>query len=96
MSGLEIIGLVADTIGILDKAFKVYYNYVTSVASRYRHERLGGFEFINTLRLLNIAEVQTAHWNINCWKDEEMMNWKKTYTDGCNAVAIAVSRLVAQ
>jgi hypothetical protein len=96
MSGLEIIGIVANAIAIVDSAFKIYIKYVAELASRYRHERLGGLEFISTLRLLDIAEVQTAHWNINCWKDEEMMNWKKTYTDGCNAVAIAVSRLVTQ
>jgi hypothetical protein len=66
-------------------------------AWRYRSERLGFIgRFISVLGLLDMGDVQTTHWNINCWKDEEMMEWKKTYTGGCNAVAIAVSSLITR
>lgn len=81
--------MAGSALGIVSQANKIYQLIAEALALNYRRERLGKFEFISTLGLLNLADVQIAHWNINCWKDEEMMQWKKTYTDGCNAVAIA-------
>ena len=81
---------------LVDQARKFYLEAVAEIAAKYRRERLGRFQFLSSLGLLDMVEVQAAQWNINCWKDEEIMQWKRTYTDGCNAVAIAVSRLLTK
>jgi hypothetical protein len=77
-------------ISVWEMAYKAF-----KLAPRYRHARFGFISrFLNTLGLFDIPGIQVTHWNINCRKDTEIMDWKKAYTDGCNAVAIAVRPLI--
>jgi hypothetical protein len=39
--------------------------------------------------LLDMEEVRKTHWNINRWKDEEVLVWKRAYVTRCSAIAVA-------
>lgn len=36
------------------------------------------------------SSLQTLHWDINCWKDDEVKAWKENCISGYGAVAVAV------
>src|SRR5271168_4679245 len=41
-------------------------------------------------RCLDTSNLQTLHWDINCWKDDEVKAWKDNCISGYGAVAVAV------
>lgn len=63
---------------------------------QYREDRFGFFtgNLLYYLRIVDTEAIQTTHWNINCWSDEEVLRWKQSHIASCNAIAVAVSRLV--
>jgi hypothetical protein len=68
-----------------------FYHYVLAIGSKYRTSRFGWpGVFLYWLPLFDTDGIQNMHWNINCWKDEEVMQWKSNYISGCNAVSVAV------
>jgi hypothetical protein len=68
-----------------------FYNYVLAIGSKYRSARFGWpGVFLYWLPLFDTDGIQNMHWNINCWKDEEVIQWKSNYMSGLNAVSVAV------
>jgi hypothetical protein len=88
ISWLTPILIVIDTGRRLMNAF---YNYILAIISKYRTAHFGWpAVFLYWLPLINTDRIHTMHWNINCWKDEEIIQWKSNYISSCNAVSVAV------
>lgn len=87
-----IISTLATLLYTFRQLVKAFYNYLLAIGSKYRTARFGWLGvLLYWLPLFDTDGIQTMHWNINCWKDEEVMQWKSNYLSGCNAVSVAVS-----
>jgi hypothetical protein len=63
---------------------------VSSGEGSYATVRFGTFgDILSGLGLLDTEEVRKTHWNINRWKDEEVLAWKNSYVSSCAAIAVA-------
>jgi hypothetical protein len=46
-------------------------------------------DVLSSVGLLDTEEVRKTHWNINRWKDQEVLAWKSSYVTSCSAIAVA-------
>lgn len=98
---METLGAAASAVAVVNlffntlrKAARIY----TLLGYRYRHARFGWFGgyAVRCFRLVDAKALQEMHWNINTWTDEEVMNWKQSQLNVCNAIAVAVSSRTAE
>ena len=65
--------------------------YITGLNFQYCDARWGFFGHVASLcRMINTGEIRKLHWNINTWKDEEVLAWKKSYMSACTAIQVSV------
>lgn len=65
--------------------------YITGLNFQYRDARWGLFGHVASLcGLINTGEIRKLHWNINTWKDEEVLAWKESYMSACTAIQVSV------
>jgi hypothetical protein len=63
---------------------------VSSAPGSYAAVRFGTVgDVLSGLGFLDTEEVRKTHWNINRWKDEEVLAWKSSYVSSCSAIAVA-------
>ena len=97
MSGFEVIGflfVVAQVVGVVSPVIEEWRRLVFNPANEYRRARYGVTGIvIHWLFILDMDEVQRYHWDINRWKDEEVIAWKTGYLSTCSAIAVAVRQL---
>ena len=63
---------------------------VSSAEGSYAAVRFGSLgDILSGLGLLDTEEVRKTHWNINRWKDDEVLAWKNSYVSSCAAIAVA-------
>ncbi|MCJ1288473.1 hypothetical protein MMC34_000001 [Xylographa carneopallida] len=93
MSGAEVLvalSIVSKVIGIAYPAIEEWRKLVLNPANEYRRARYGvAGILIHWLYILDMDEVQRYHWDINRWKDEEVLAWKTGYLSTCSAIAVA-------
>ena len=41
------------------------------------------------LQVIDTDSIRETHFNINFWTDEEVLAWKASYLQGCNAISVA-------
>jgi hypothetical protein len=63
---------------------------VSSAEGSYAAVRFGSLgDVLSGLGFLDTEEVRKTHWNINRWKDDEVLAWKNSYVSSCAAIAVA-------
>jgi hypothetical protein len=93
MSGIEIAGATLYLIPLLSAVQKVAFRTNLVGPSRdYRRKRFGFIgQALFWLQLFDADGVQELHRDINCWSDEDVRSWKRSYIQNCNAISVAVS-----
>ncbi|MCJ1280910.1 hypothetical protein MMC26_000227 [Xylographa opegraphella] len=93
MSGVEVLAvfsIVSQIIGHAYPAIEEWQRLVFNPANDYHRARYGVTGImIHWLSILDMDEVQRYHWDINRWKDEEVLAWKTGYLSTCSAIAVA-------
>ena len=58
----------------------------------YREARFGAFwgNFVYLTGIVDTDALQTLHWNINSWNEDEMIAWKNSFISSLNSVSVAV------
>lgn len=93
MSGIEIVlSIVPIIVSAVEAYNKAAQRLLIAPAVAYRSERFGALgHYLYRLGLLDTDGLQELHWNINCWKDEDVLIWKRSHMETCNAIFVAVS-----
>ena len=89
----EVVGLLLAGGPLIVALLPVVIKVTTSFGVRYRHARFGHFwgRVVYLGKLIDTDALQQKHWDINRWKDQEVMDWKAAHLASCSAIAVAVS-----
>jgi hypothetical protein len=91
-SGSEGILVVAALLMSMTDAVTSLLLYITRAGGRYRIQRFGRLlgTALYAFRLVDTDALQRSHWDINFWTDAEVLAWKNSHIEACNAIAVAV------
>lgn len=66
---------------------------ITSAGAPYRTARFGLLRgaIVYALGLIDTDTLQQRHWDINCWSDDKVLDWRAAQLASCNAIVVAVS-----
>jgi len=90
MSGIELLGAA---LAVTTETFKATYRHrLTEITRKYRQRRFSyPVRVLSWLFAFDTDAVQELQKNINTWTDDEILAWKTSYIDSCNAISVAVS-----
>jgi hypothetical protein len=92
MSSIEAVGII---LGAFQGAAhqNSYTNRLSTATRKYREQRFGWLvRVLSWTIVFDPDAVQELQKNINSWTNDEVLAWKASYIDSCNAIAVAVSR----
>ena len=96
---ISVIMSLIEAVGFILGAFqgaayqKSFTNRLSTVTRKYREQRFGGLvRALSWTIVFDPDAVQELQKNIDTWTDDEVLAWKASYIDSCNAIAVAVSR----
>lgn len=96
MSGTEVVGFLLDALSTRKATAHrtSYKERLSEVTRSCREQRFGWFvrllSWLSWFIAFDTDAVQELQKNINTWTDDEILAWKTSYIDSCNAIAVAV------